>query len=346
MSSTFHRLVAAATLCATFAATSALALPFGSKDKEASAKITHGGAFKGKSAFALGAFRVSFITEDKVTSVAKGMLSGGGGASSLMSGTLVGVDHALMQKITDAIYADFLKQAAAKGYTVTESTQLAQNSASYKAMATATNFSEGRLGTIVIPTGQTSVPLPADNSAKLDKGAQGFMSGFKNLGNQMATAEANKAFPAAAKESGTPILGVTIVVNFADFKGYTSTFGSSAKATIMPGATIEGTPKGQIISSTSILGWDGNTPTCANCESEVILENMVHSTESIGALDSHSNMKTGDYIANGIGALGGVGVSNKRGATITADPVAYEKNVLIVAAQATDILLTAIAKEK
>ena len=33
MSSTFHRLVAAATLCATFAATSALALPFGSNKR-------------------------------------------------------------------------------------------------------------------------------------------------------------------------------------------------------------------------------------------------------------------------------------------------------------------------
>ena len=339
MQGRFTRLALACCLCAT------LSPVFGGKNnKDASAKVTHGGPFKGQSSFALGAFRVAFVTEDKVVSVAKGMLSGGGGSSSKMTGELAGVDHALMQKIADEVYADFLKQAAAKGYTLIDSTQLAKTSAAYSAMAGAENFAEGRLGTVVIPTGQRSVPLAADDSAKAERGAQSFMASIHNVGAFTAKAEANKAFPEAAKEVGVPVLGVTIVVNFADFKGGVSKFGTSSKATIMAGATIDGT--NEFSSATSIMGWDSKTQNCPGCMGEVGLTGRVHSDASIGTLDSHSEMKKGDHIANGLGALAGTGRVNKRGAVLTADPAAYETNVLIVAAEASDILLSAMAKEK
>lgn len=215
MKSSFSRFAFTCCFCATLTIASA------AKDKDATAKVTHGEPFKSKSSFALGAFRVAFVTEDKVSSVSKGLMSGHGGSSSFMYGELVGVDHPLMQKIADRIYADFLKQAAAKGYTIVDSTQLAKTSPAYSAMEAAENFAEGRLGTVVIPTGQRSVPLAADDSAKAQRGAGAgsMMSSIHNLGTLSAKAEANKAFPEASKEAGVPVLGVTIVVNFADFKG-------------------------------------------------------------------------------------------------------------------------------
>lgn len=340
MKSSFSRFAFTCCFCATLTIASA------AKDKDATAKVTHGEPFKSKSSFALGAFRVAFVTEDKVSSVSKGLMSGHGGSSSFMYGELVGVDHPLMQKIADRIYADFLKQAAAKGYTIVDSTQLAKTSPAYSAMEAAENFAEGRLGTVVIPTGQRSVPLAADDSAKAQRGAGAgsMMSSIHNLGTLSAKAEANKAFPEASKEAGVPVLGVTIVVNFADFKGGVSTFATSSKATIMAGATIDGT--NGLSSATSIMGWDTKTLTCAGCMGQVALIGQVHSAASIGSLESHSKMKTGDRIANGIGALGGLSQTNKRGAVLTADPASYETNVLLVAAQASDILLSAMAKDK
>jgi hypothetical protein len=325
-------------------ALSANAGPFGSKETAATVKIERGGPLKGKSTLALGAFRVAFVTEDAANSESHGMFSGGGSAARMTS-QLVGIDHALMQKITDEIYADFLKQAAAKGYTVIDSASLAKSSSAYGALPPMENFDEGRLGTFVIPTGQRSVELAADHSAKQDKGAVGFISAMKNVSKSMATAEANKVFPVAAKDTNSTVVGVTIVVNFANFKGTSSSFGSS-KATIAPGATIDGQNKEDISHATSIMAWDASTSTAPAGMAMVLLEGEIHSDVSIGEFGSHSAMKAGDHISNGIAALGAGGQVNKKASELTADPIAYETNVLLVAAQANDMMLSAIAKEK
>lgn len=320
---------------------------FGGKDKPATAKVSRGGTFKGQTTYALGAFRVSFITEDSVAAVSKGTFSGGNSASSRMTGTLVGVDHALMQKIADQVYADFLKQASAKGLTLIDSNTLATKSPVYAGMEQASNFDEGRIGTIVIPTGQRSVPLAADDSKKLGKGSKGFADAFHQSGQMMAKAPANKDFPKVAQEAGAPVLGVTIVVNFANFKGNgTSSFTMSAKTSIISGATIDGFNKGDAIASTAIMGWDAKTNDCAQCMAEVALEGQVHSDVPIGTLDSHSDMKAGDHIANGITALMGGNTVSKKAAVVNADPAAYETNVLQVASQASGILLDGLIKEK
>lgn len=337
MNHNFSRLAVACCFCAT------LTTAFGAKDKDAVARVTRAEPFKGKTSFALGAFRVAFITEDKVTSVARGGSTGG--ASSLMTGELVGVDHALMQKISDEIYADFLKQATGKGLTIVDSVKLAQISTVYSGMEAAENFSEGRLGTVVIPTGQRSVTLAADNSAKAQRGAANMMAAIHDIGVMNAKADANKAFPEASKEAGVPVLGVTIVVNFANFKGGVSRYGTTAKATILAGATIDGS--NGVTPATSIVGWDSKTYVCAACMGQVALIGQVHSNTSIGALETHSTMKKGDHIANSLGALtGSGGQTKKRGAVLTADPSAYETNVLVVAAQANQILLSGLSKGK
>ena len=73
------------------------AISFGSKDK---IKVVNGAPFKDTSKFALGAFRVTFITEDEVVSVAKGSWATGGSSSSAsMSGSLEGLDQATMPDV-------------------------------------------------------------------------------------------------------------------------------------------------------------------------------------------------------------------------------------------------------
>ena len=323
-------LFGAACLASHFALTAHAFDLFESKDKAASVKAVNGGVFSGQSKIAIGAFRVAFVTEDAANSESHGVFAGDGSAAR-MSGKLLGLDHALMQKITDEVYADFLKQAAAKGYTVMDSTALAQTSPAYNALVPAENFMTGRLGTFVIPTGQRSMVLGADSRAKDEKGSSGLGAAWHNMTDQVVAAPASKAFPVVAKEAGMPVMGVTIVANFANFKGTSSSFGSS-KATIALGATIDGHNKNNLIASTSVQGWNAGTGSCALCMAQFNLEGQIHSDVSIGTMDTHGEWSIGNV--------------SKKGAVVQLDSAAYETNVVLVASQASDLMLSAMAAKK
>lgn len=113
--------------------------------------------------------------------------------------------------------------------------------------------------------------------------------------------------------------------NFANFEGSASLGGS--KATLAVGATIDGRNKNEIIPSTSILGRDKGTGTCALCPAQCGLEGQIPSDASIGTYDS-------------------TGAQNNQSGIVAVDPAAYEKNFLLVAAQAVDLLLSAVAAQK
>jgi hypothetical protein len=121
------------------------------------------------------------------------------------------------------------------------------------------------------------------------------------------------------------VLAVTIAVNFANFKASGSLGGS--KATLAVGATIDGRNKLELVPSTGILAWDKGTGTCAVCQSQFGLEGQIYSDEAIGTYDS-------------------AGMQNNVTGTVTADPAAFEKNVLAVATQAIERLLGAVAAER
>ena len=300
----------------------AQALSFSSGDKEATVTVAHASELKGKSTVALGAFRVAFVTSDAANASTSGVF---GGSSARISAELVGTDNALMQRIADEIYADFLKQAVAKGLTVIDSSTLAKTAPAYAGLAQAENFTVGRSGTYVIPTGQRSVALASDARAKTEKGTGGFAARFNIITDQVAKAPSYDAFPVAAGQADAPVIGVTIVVNFANFKGSASLGGS--KASLAVGATIDGRNKNEIIPSTSILGWDKGTDSCAACQAQFAIEGQIHSDAPIGTYDSS-------------------GSKNNQSGTVTVDADAYAKNVVLVADQAIDLLLGAVAAQK
>ncbi len=321
------------TLCLLLLSVAAPLHASGSNDK-VKVRVANGGPFKGES-FALGAFRVAFTTEDEVVSVAKGSwVTGGSSSSASISGSLEGLDQPTMQRIADQVYADFLRQAAARGLKITDSVHLAGASASYKALAPSTNYEQGRMGTVVIPTGQTSVALSEDGSTKANKGSKGLLAQWKQMGaTDFGTADANKAFPAAAKEAGMPVIGVTIVVNFADFKGGNGSFGHS-KTGMETGATIDGNGKQEMLRNTSIVGWAAGTASCAACMGQALLEGTIHSNEPIGSTAAGKTHKSSIGFGNGPTSS-----SAKKGVVVEVDLPAFEKNVLAVATEANAALL-------
>ena len=100
-----------------------------------------------------------------------------------------------------------------------------------------------------------------------------------------------------------------------------------SKASLSVGATIDGRNKIELLPSTAIPAWDKGTGTCALCQAQFGLEGQIHSDAAVGAYD-------------------GSGAQNNRTGVVTADPAAYEENVQVVAAQAIDLLLGAVAAEK
>ena len=323
----------------------AKAINFGKKEESAEVKVTKGGPLKGKTSLAIGAFRVSFKTHDEVVSVGGGALMGGRGSSVRDDTTMSGVDQALMQKIADQVYADFVQQATAKGYTVIDSAKLATQSPAYKALPTTVNFAEGPLGAFVIPIGQTSPVLATDDYKQDRHGAQTTFGGFKGVGVQMATTEANSVFPKLANETGSAVIAVNIVVNFAAYKGTQSTWLSNSKATVDFGATIEGVD--QQLLGTMVKVWDAKSSGCGTCMGQAHLQGDVHSSEAIGTFEKRDALGVSGATANAIGMLSGVGKQETHKAYhLTADPVAYEKNTLTVAKQANEMLLDAMVKER
>lgn len=294
--------------------------------------VVNGGPLRETKNFALGSFRVAFVTSDEVTSVKRGGWTSGG-ASAEMSGTLIGLEHPEMQKIADVVYADFLAKAAAQGLTIMDSVKLAAASPTYKAMAMTPNYEEGRLGTIVVPTGQMSVILAEDQSKKTTKGSKGLFASYSQLGAiNFATADANKMFPGIAKETGTTVIGVTIVVNFADFKASARNWGG-ASTKVLTGATVDGNGT-ELLRETSIMGWGPKTQPCPACMAEILFTSSIHSEERIGEIGSsktrHSSFNVGgDTLSS----------SASKSMYLTIDLPAYEKNVLVVSSEASSLML-------
>jgi hypothetical protein len=306
------------------------------------------GILKNRPTVALGAFRVIFVTEDSIGATSSNNF-GGGRATTEQDAALIGLEQPLMQKLTDSIYADFLDEMQSKGYTVLDSQKLAAAAPTYKSLDMTDNFQSGRWGTYVVPTGQTSIALAADESTAVGRGSKGgVFSGFKAQGQKTKKGEADKVLPEISKAANAPILGVTIVVSFAEFRGSGySHWGQGAKTKILTGATINGTEsRGPMV--TGIQAWEAEM--YHNCSiacplSTLSMEGNIHNEAAIGELAKYDAKTRGDKQTNALGALTGESIKHK-GYFLQLDAAAYEKNVVTVSQQANDLLVAALVKEK
>lgn len=95
------------------------AMPASAEEKPL--KISAPGAVKGTTQVAIGAFNVGFVFESVDNGKATGGLIGAFGGTTRAKSLLTGVTPEQMQAITDAAYADFVRQLTAAGYTVVPS---------------------------------------------------------------------------------------------------------------------------------------------------------------------------------------------------------------------------------
>ena len=180
-------------------------------------KVTGQQAAKGTTQVVVGAFNVGFLFESIDNGKASGGLIGAFGGTTRAKSMLAGVTPAMMQAITDAAYADFRAQLAARGFTVIDSAAL---------------FSSAGFAKV------KPVPSPYDANVALEKGSNGktsfykpsalpalvmipgdfTASGLSGMGMTMAAGTTQYAMATHAKASGQAVLDVVYLVDFSNVK--------------------------------------------------------------------------------------------------------------------------------
>jgi hypothetical protein len=252
-------------------------------------------AFSGKKDVVIGAFRVGFVTYNRVShSTGSSLLAAAhtAGRASARS-TLMGIDDATMQKITDAAYADFIATLKSNGYNVIDHAKLAALP-EYR-----------KMGTEKAPykTEDQGTDLTYFTPAGLPLKGSGF--GFSHPLSAMAV---------AAEKLGAPVLDVDYKLNFANGSG-----AGFSVATVEVGQGIS-VPVG---SGITLIG--GQMGTFSNNVGSVKLGQPVYSTETFASIeDTTTNADVAmQTAANVVSHLLGSGGTATKAFNFHADPAKY-----------------------
>ena len=202
--------------------------------------VVHGSEFKGARKVAISVFDVAFAHENHFTANSNGRSILGGlssSARSSMSTTMSGVDRATQQRIADRAYAVFVDQLKAAGYEVIDQAELGRLAPEFAKWEALANFSEGRFGTYVAPTGQSLRFLQGDTAKRDTSGMFGQANAsFRALDTPLAF----KRSPYIAQAANLGIIAVTLVVDYGVYSssGESNRLGAGAKTSFLPGVAI------------------------------------------------------------------------------------------------------------
>ncbi|MEO6874171.1 MAG: hypothetical protein ABI222_05060 [Opitutaceae bacterium] len=190
--------------------------------------IQHSDGFKGAKRVAISVFNVAFPDENSLTANmhAKNNIASYHNSSTLHT-ALQGVDQATRQRIADAAYESFVSALKQAGYEVVERAELSRLAPEYTSWTAVPNFSSGRFGAYVAPTGRSVYFLPGDTAKRDVSGKKGqLFSPFRALDRPQAF----KRSPYLAHDANLGIVAVTLVIDY----GVYSTTGESKKLKVLP----------------------------------------------------------------------------------------------------------------
>lgn len=292
-------------------------------------KVQGKDAVKGATQIAVGAFNVGFIFESTDQTAATGGMLGAFGGTTKAKSELVGVTPEMMQKITDAAYADFVQRLTAAGLTVQDP------SAMFAAPALAN------------PHGQKA---PLDVSIQLEKKSKGkatFLkptalptlimlpgdftgSGFSSIGLNMSAGQAQMALSNYAKASGMPVLDVTYLVDFSDQKRP----GAFSFSGLKVNANLSVTPG---YSKMTALGPNGKTVTVTLAQGISVDGDFIDKEDASSGTDK--TVQSAANVAGGVAAamgLGGFRFGKTRKFAFNAKPGNYEEGATKAASLANE----------
>ena len=190
--------------------------------------IQHSDGFKGAKRVAISVFNVAFPDENSLTA---NMNTHNNIAvyhnSSTLHTALQGVDQATRQRIADAAYANFVTELKQAGYEVVERAELARLAPEYSTWTAVPNFSAGRYGVYVAPTGRSVYFLQGDTAKRDVSGKKGqLLSPFRVLDRPQAFTRSAYL----AHDANLGIIAVTLVIDY----GVYSTTGETKKLKVLP----------------------------------------------------------------------------------------------------------------
>lgn len=221
-------------------------------------KVFHGDEFKKAHKVAISVFNVAFPNKNTFTANAKGT-SGGWGTSheASMETSISGVDLSTQQRITDKAYQLFVEQLKSAGYDVVSQAELTRLAPEFSKWDARPNFSQGRYGSYVAPTGLPLYFLPGDESKRDISGMFGELNSIVSRGVDSTQAYKRSAY--IANEGGIGIIAVTLVMDYGVYSttGERRSFGGLSKVGFKPGLTIGA---GNLTDSGSLLEfWSPNS---------------------------------------------------------------------------------------
>ena len=270
--------------------------------------VEHGREFKGAHRVAISVFNVAFPREFHYAAVSKGHSFLGDRASSAkayMDTSMTGIDHATQQRITDQAYALFVEQLQGAGYEVVDYAGLAQLAPEYSKWTSLPNFSQGRYGTYVAPTGRALYFLQGDSAKR-------FTGGFFGEKTELRLFDRPQAFtrsPYIAHDGKVGIIAVTLVVDYGVYSssGRSNKVGKGAMVAFKEGVALAA---GSFIDSGTMLEYWG--PDSGGFPAGVYLQQPVRSDKPFGSVNRLAQSEEKSV---------GVGVQE---VTIQADPAKFE----------------------
>jgi hypothetical protein len=290
-------------------------------------KVRSAEAIKGTNQVVIGAFNVGFIFQSVDRAKASGGLMGAFGGATRTKSQLTGVTPQMIQAITDAAHADFVRQLGAAGFSVVDSA----------AMFASPQFAKVKYA-----------PAPYEASIALEKGSKGkaeyfkpsalpglvmlpgdfTSSGLSGLGMTMQSAQTAMAMTQYAKANNVAVIDVVYLIDFSNTK--------------RPGAFSFGGLKvsgGMSVvsdfSKVSVISPSGKTASLTLDESVAVegdFATMADATKD-GGLQKAAN------IAGGVAAvfgMGGLMFGKSKTFAFTAIPGVYEQGVTKAAALANE----------
>lgn len=288
-------------------------------------------AFKSVNKVVIGGFKVGFLEEMRASNKAGGGLMGGGfGGKSTANVDLKGVDTALMQKITDAAYGDFVARLQKKGYTVIDRAELLKNRDYANANKEKSPLREE--SSMFFGADATITYLaPSSLDGLYFTGEAGRSGGFGFGNPQVASVN-------FAQENKIPVLFVTYEIDFANKSGGHGGWGSMSSS-VEVGQGISVTPGGGV----KLIG--GHAGTFSTANGSMLFGQPVYSEETFGTIVNTSSDAgvAAETALNIFSAFAGAGTNQMRSFEITADPAKYQAVSLKVLAQANEKLTSKMA---
>lgn len=242
-------------------------------------QILHASEFKGAHKVAISVFDVAFPAEQHVVATTSGHNISGwsSSAKAYMDTTMTGVDKATQQRIADKAYALFVGQLTAAGYEVIDQAELGRLAPEFKSWDSLPNFTQGRFGAYVAPTGQSLRFLQGD-AAKRDVSGV-FANQTASITRALDKSVAFSRSPYIAHDGAVGIIAVTLVVDY----GVVSSTGErrklfgNAKASFKPGVNIAA---GNIGDRGSLMAYWG--PKSGGFPAYAFIQQPIHSELAFG----------------------------------------------------------------